>query len=191
MEIEKNIKKYRNLKGYSQEDLAEKVLVSRQSISNWETGKTYPDIYSLLRLSETFEISLDSLVKGDIEMIGKEIKEDDIRKFSKLAFWYELFLVIAIVSCYPLVKYFRWVGLGLFMILMTIAMVLAIKLDRIKKKQNIQTFREIQMFLEGKRLDEIEAARESGKRNYQTVIVAILVAAISFAIFVLMKQILG
>lgn len=47
MELNTQIKKYRTKLNLSQEELAEKVYVTRQTISNWETGKSYPDIYSL------------------------------------------------------------------------------------------------------------------------------------------------
>jgi len=50
MELGAQIKKFRTEMAISQDELAEKVFVSRQSISNWETGKTYPDIKSLLQL---------------------------------------------------------------------------------------------------------------------------------------------
>lgn len=59
MEVSKQIKKYRNDMQFSQEELAEKIYVSRQTISNWETAKNYPDIHSLLRLSSLFNVSLD------------------------------------------------------------------------------------------------------------------------------------
>ena len=48
MELNEQIKKYRTEMNISQEELAEKIYVTRQSISNWENGKTYPDIHSLL-----------------------------------------------------------------------------------------------------------------------------------------------
>ena len=62
----------------SQEELAEKVYVTRQTVSNWENGKSYPDIHSLLLLSSLFEVSLDELVKGDIELMKKEISKKDM-----------------------------------------------------------------------------------------------------------------
>lgn len=73
-------KKYRNSLGLSQEDLAEKAYVSRQTVSNWETGKNYPDIHSLLLLSSLFDVSLDQLIKGYIEIMKEEIKETEIKK---------------------------------------------------------------------------------------------------------------
>lgn len=80
MEVSEQIKKCRSSMGMSQEELAEKVYVSRQTISNWETGKNYPDIHNLLLLSSLFNVSLDQLIKGDVEIMKKEIKETDIKK---------------------------------------------------------------------------------------------------------------
>ena len=72
MELNKQIKKYRRMMNLSQEDLAERVYVTRQTISNWETGKSYPDIHSLLLLSSLFNVSLDTLIKGDLEMMREK-----------------------------------------------------------------------------------------------------------------------
>ena len=59
MNLGTQIRKYRTELSLSQDELAEKLFVSRQSISNWENDKTYPDIKSLLLLSEVFSVSLD------------------------------------------------------------------------------------------------------------------------------------
>lgn len=59
MEIEKQIKKYRTKMNFSQDELAQRIFVSRQTISNWENNKSYPDVKSLLLLSSLFNISLD------------------------------------------------------------------------------------------------------------------------------------
>ena len=61
MELAKHIKAHRGRLGMSQEELAEKIFVSRQTISNWETDRTYPDVQSLLLLSNLFDVSIDSL----------------------------------------------------------------------------------------------------------------------------------
>ncbi|OJG90225.1 hypothetical protein RV15_GL001489 [Enterococcus silesiacus] len=49
----------------TQEEVAKKLFISRQAISNWETGKSYPDIENIIALSTIYEISLDNLLKGD------------------------------------------------------------------------------------------------------------------------------
>ncbi|MBP1042902.1 helix-turn-helix transcriptional regulator [Vagococcus sp. BWB3-3] len=64
MNFAKQLKKYREVSGLSQTDLAEKIYVTRQTISKWEKGKTYPDIQALIALSKLFDISLDELIKG-------------------------------------------------------------------------------------------------------------------------------
>ena len=66
MELGKQIKKYRQESQLSQEELANRVYVSRQTISNWENDKSYPDVTSLVLLSEVFQISLDKLIKGGL-----------------------------------------------------------------------------------------------------------------------------
>ena len=60
---------YRQEAHLSQDELANRIYVSRQTISNWENDKSYPDVHSLVLLSEIFQISLDKLIKGDIEVM--------------------------------------------------------------------------------------------------------------------------
>lgn len=69
MEIGKKLKDARMRSGFTQESVAEKVNVSRQTISNWENEKSYPDIISVIELSNLYSISLDELLKGDEKMV--------------------------------------------------------------------------------------------------------------------------
>ena len=69
MEIGKKLKDARMRSGFTQESVAEKVNVSRQTISNWENEKSYPDIISVIELSNLYSISLDELLKGDGKMM--------------------------------------------------------------------------------------------------------------------------
>lgn len=57
------------MSGLTQENVAEKLNVSRQTVSNWETEKFYPDILYVLQLSDLYQVSLDELLKGDERMI--------------------------------------------------------------------------------------------------------------------------
>lgn len=83
MELKEHLKEHRNRLGLSQEDVAERIFVSRQTISNWETDRTYPDVQSLLLLSEIFGTSIDELVKGDVATMEKAI-ENDWKTMSRL-----------------------------------------------------------------------------------------------------------
>lgn len=69
MEIGNKLKKSRLESKLTQEKVAEEIQVSRQTISNWENEKSYPDIISVIKLSDLYNISLDELLKGDSEMI--------------------------------------------------------------------------------------------------------------------------
>lgn len=62
--IGKHIKKARKAKGLSQEQLAEQLNVTRQAVSNWECGKTQPDIQTLQKLSEVLEVPVEELIYG-------------------------------------------------------------------------------------------------------------------------------
>ena len=68
MNLGSQIKKYRSELSMSQDELAEKVFVSRQSVSNWENGKSYPDLLTLVKISNDFKYSLDSMLKENPNM---------------------------------------------------------------------------------------------------------------------------
>ncbi|MGL6200472.1 MAG: helix-turn-helix transcriptional regulator [Lachnospiraceae bacterium] len=182
MELYTQIKKYRTSMNLSQEELAEKVYVTRQTISNWETNKNYPDIHSLLLLSSLFNISLDQLIKGDINIMKEEINKTELQKFNRDSTIFTVLLILMIISAVPLaalLSYYGWIIWGL---LVAITMYFAIKIEKYKKDNDIQTFKEIISFTEGKRLDEIERNQEYGKRPYQKALLAFACAIIAFLV---------
>lgn len=69
MEIGKMLKEKRAEHELTQEQLSEKIFVSKKTISNWETGKTTPDIDSLIRLANLFDLSLDNLLLEGSEVV--------------------------------------------------------------------------------------------------------------------------
>lgn len=163
MELGKQIRKYRNELSLSQDDLAERIFVSRQTISNWENDKSYPDVNSLVLLSEVFATSIDNLIKGDIELMKEQINNEDRRHFVKLGNIYSIMLAITIITPIPLGYFLGYIGIGLWVILSAVALYVAYLVDKLKKKYDIHTYREIIAFTEGRRLDEIAKAREEGK----------------------------
>lgn len=70
MKIGEKLRNARAKEKMTQEYVAEKIAVSRQTISNWENEKFYPDIVSVIKLSDLYNISLDELLKGDEAMMG-------------------------------------------------------------------------------------------------------------------------
>ncbi|HQD50347.1 MAG TPA: helix-turn-helix transcriptional regulator [Defluviitaleaceae bacterium] len=173
MELGKQIKKYRKALSLSQDALAEKIFVSRQMISNWENDKSYPDINSLILLSEVFNTSIDNLVKGDVETMKKEISQFERKRFNELKNFYAVLLILDIVIPTPLFYFLKSAGVVIWVLISALTIYIAFQLEKEKKKYDIQTYREIVAFLEGKNLNEIEKAKEEGKRLYQKLIAAI------------------
>ena len=83
MKISSQIKKYRLESSLSQEELADKIFVTRQTISNWENGKSYPDIISVIALSDLYSVSLDELLKGDQKMAEHLEESTNVVKSNK------------------------------------------------------------------------------------------------------------
>ena len=162
----------RNERTLSQEALAEKVYVSRQTVSNWENDKSYPDVNSLVLLSEVFEISLDQLIKGDVEMMKEQIDQTDQKKFERLSNIFTILFLAVLITPVPLVHFLSYAGLAIWIVILGAGSYAAMLVEREKKKFDMQTYREIIAFTEGKSLSEIEKAREEGKRPYQKVLLA-------------------
>jgi|GEM_PF-642665 len=70
----------------TQGEVAEKLYVSRQAVSNWELGKNYPDLETIVAISELYQISLDILLKEDQHVV-KGVKKTMNRKFLGMAFY--------------------------------------------------------------------------------------------------------
>ncbi|MFR6512679.1 MAG: helix-turn-helix domain-containing protein [Ruminococcus sp.] len=83
MEIGQKLKDARVHSGLTQEVVAEIINVSRQTISNWENEKSYPDIISVIELSNLYCISLDDLLKGDSKMIEHLEESTNVVKSNK------------------------------------------------------------------------------------------------------------
>lgn len=182
MQVGNQIKKYRDQLHLSQEQLAEKIYVTRQTISNWETNKSYPDIHSLVLLSQIFNISIDQLVKGDLEMMKYQIEKEEVNKFNKNAVIYGALLLIAVLSLVPLWTYLQAAGIFIWILIYGVAIYYAFQLEKQKKKYDIHTYKEILAFTEGKTLDEIQKNQEIGKRHYQTFLLVVGVGVASFFI---------
>ena len=73
MNIGEKLKLRRKKAGFTQEQVAEKMHITRQTLSNWEVGKNYPDIDSIITLSQIYNLSLDELLLGKIHFKGESV----------------------------------------------------------------------------------------------------------------------
>ena len=100
MEIGNKIQELRKKKGISQEELAEKIGVARQTISKWELGETSPDLKQAKALSKIFKISLDELTNNDIKevLIEKTSNTEQLAGLIlKLIKFFVIFTIVAFV----------------------------------------------------------------------------------------------
>ena len=104
MNLGEKILKIRKDNKMSQEQLAEILNVTRQTVSNWENGNNYPDIETLINISDRFKVSLDILLKGDKEMIKDINKKVKNNKVLKRVIIVLSIMIIFLVSGYAVYK---------------------------------------------------------------------------------------
>ncbi|MBD8070145.1 helix-turn-helix domain-containing protein [Bacillus sp. PS06] len=90
------LKKERKDRGWSQEELAEKLFVSRQSVSKWENGQNYPSIEIIIKLSDLFEVTIDELLRSDEELKEKVINDSKQLAHPKLKFVFDVIFLIGV-----------------------------------------------------------------------------------------------
>ena len=186
MEIGKQIQQRRVAANISQEELADRLYVTRQTLSNWETGKTYPDINSLLRLSDLFHVSLDELVKGDLQTMEEKIKQEDIARFRRENNILKGMLALCGVSFLVWLLWNETVGQVLCWISMAAVFLCAYRVDVLQREYDILTYKEVKAFLEGKRLDELEIqeVRKTYPKNIWELVLIITFVGMLAAIIV-------
>lgn len=106
MNIGKKLRDARCAANMTQESVAEKIGVSRQTVSNWENNRSYPDIVSVIRLSDLYSVSLDILLKEDKEMINY-LKEntDAVKSRRQLS---KIILVVSYLVVWALLIVLFW-----------------------------------------------------------------------------------
>lgn len=111
MIFSERLKREREKRDWSQAELAEKIHVSRQSVSKWETGKNYPSIEVIIDLSDLFCITIDELLRSD-----KALKEKVIQDSKKLAYpkWKVLFDSMFLLGAFLLVLKIIIIALNYF-----------------------------------------------------------------------------
>ena len=156
MNISHQIKLCRENKGYSQEYLAEKLYVSRQTISNWENERSYPDVHNLIMMCELFNVSLDDLVQGEIHMEQREL----VKK--KFDFWTYIMLILLIGSLIllgPLIVFLSWWGFAIFLLLYLVGIYAGGNVDKIKYKNGMDNYDRIVAFMNGKDPNEVNVSK--------------------------------
>lgn len=103
--VSKSIKKFRTAKGLTQNDLAEKLFVSRQTVSSWENGRTQPDIDFLEKLSEALSVSMEELIYGEKPKLVDDGKNEKARKTMMIIFSVLASLLVSVGGVLVFVNY--------------------------------------------------------------------------------------
>lgn len=159
MELGQQLKAHRKELGISQDELAEKIFVSRQSISNWENNKTYPDIHTLLLLAETFGVSLNELIKGDVEEMKEEINAQERAGFNRDSLCFAIFGIVTVLSIAPLYAFLDYIGCLIWALIVGVAGYFCGRVELYKTMFDIQTYKEILAFQQGADLSTLSAVR--------------------------------
>ena len=124
MNIGEKLKTARQQSHLTQEGVADLILVSRQTISNWENEKSYPDIVNLIKLSDLYQISLDTRLKDDGKMIEHLDKTTNaVKSNQKLQTF--LLSYLAMITCLLLLSLF-FLKSYYFLLFLSIIMILGV-----------------------------------------------------------------
>lgn len=111
--LQENLKELRKKKGYSQQELAIRLNVVRQTISKWEKGLSVPDADTLIKMAEIFEVSVNELLGAELEVKDEEkrnaIAEQLVRINEQLAIknnrWRKIWKTIGIILLVSFIFY--------------------------------------------------------------------------------------
>ena len=93
MQLGQAIAQIRKERGLTQEAFAKMFSVTRQTVSNWENEKSYPDLSTLVKISDEFNVSLDVLLKGDFRMV-----KDIDKKIKKQPYYIGIIIGLVIIA---------------------------------------------------------------------------------------------
>lgn len=197
--LAEQIKSRRRGLGLSQEELADRIYVSRQTISNWETGRTCPDIESLLLLSALFGSTVDELIKGDVENM-KETNVEDARRLKRLSWAMVLLTLAAVIVMLCGFTVWEW-GAAPSLVsgaaITALALVPSFEVERLRKRHDILTYVEISAFEKGQDVDRgtpagVRARRHPARRAaFETGIGAAAGAVIGLSLLFVLCNVFG
>ena len=187
MELGSQIRRYRSERGMSQDDLAGRIFVSRQTISNWENDRTYPGVQNLLLLSNLFDVTIDQLIKGDLDTmeqaLDKDVRSMKILNMILYGLAAAIFIVDGLVLYGVAVAKREWPWplslMGFLALLVLLGLIIGLE-GNIKRRNNIRTYREIKAFLAGEEVDRSDRGHlPSLRKSLLLLLLVIVVSAVA------------
>ena len=162
MDIGNQIRERRARLGLSQDELAQRLYVSRVTISHWETGKTLPDVQSMLLLANLFDTTIDELVRGDVDEMREMVKRSEQRTkvFAVALATVEVIVITALVVTAVAGRDYLEPVLRLLLAVLVLAFSIAVLVAR--RGAGAEDAKSAADLLGAATGDPVEAARESG-----------------------------
>ncbi len=162
MDIGNQIRERRARLGLSQDELAQKLYVSRVTISHWETGKTLPDVQSMLLLANLFDTTIDELVRGDVDEMREMVKRSERRTkvFAVALATVEVIVITALAVTAVAGREYLEPVLRLLLAVLVLAFSIAVLVAR--RGAGAEDAKSAAHLLGAATGDPVEAARESG-----------------------------
>ena len=162
MDIGNQIRERRARLGLSQDELAQKLYVSRVTISHWETGKTLPDVQSMLLLANLFDTTIDELVRGDVDEMREMVKRSEQRSkvFAVALATVEVIVITALVVTAVAGRDYLEPVLRLLLAVLVLAFSIAVLVAR--RGAGAEDAKSAADLLGATTGDPVEAARENG-----------------------------
>ena len=135
--------------------------MSRQTISNWENDRTYPDVQNLFLLSNLFDVTIDQLIKGDLDIMEKSIDSEtkNLRRLGLVCGILTVFMFLTLIVGFALYMKLNksdailYAMLAMVLITGILGIIAAAYIEQIKARNDVQTYREIKAFLSGEEVD--------------------------------------
>ena len=162
MDIGNQIRERRARLGLSQDELAQKLYVSRVTISHWETGKTLPDVQSMLLLANLFDTTIDELVRGDVDEMREMVRRSERRTkvFAVALATVEVIVITALAVTAVAGREYLEPVLRLLLAVLVLAFSIAVLVAR--RGAGAEDAKSAADLLGAATGDPVEAARESG-----------------------------
>ena len=192
MDIGNQIRERRQRLGLSQDELAQKLYVSRVTVSHWETGRTLPDVQSMLLLANLFGTTIDELVRGDVDEMREMVEKNErrTRAFAMALGAVEL-AVIAVLAITAVVGR-AYLELVLRLLLAVLVVASAIVASVARHQEGGRDAKSAAELLGAASGDPAKAAQESTSANVLRVVLQVFVGlAVGIGVLVLGGLLLG
>ena len=171
---------------YSQEEMAEKLYISRQTLSNWENGKTWPDVENLMALSKLFNVSLDTIAaKEQQEMKPKIDRLVQIHLNYQSGIMVFCMVFACLLTAAGIIrkdKFYYFFAAVIY----TCGMIMAYKIEKIKKEYDLITYRQIEEFMETGRIPDSKIQQKKSSNFLKALCgagAALLIMGLAAAVF--------